>query len=163
MPKVKWLEKAILELPSARIHGFPDSSVGKEHLQWYDSRVRKIPWRRERLRTPVFLGFPCDSASKDSACNVGNLGLIPDWERPPGKGKDYPLQHPGLENSMDCTVHVVAKSDTTERLLLTHTSAHRAHTSHPKAASPVLEGSEVTGLWRLTRAVVWALRPGQVV
>ena len=30
---------------------------------------------RDRLPTPVFLGFPCGSAGKESACSVGNLGL----------------------------------------------------------------------------------------
>ena len=34
----------------------------------------KICWRRDRLPTPVFLGFPCGSAGKKSACNVGDLG-----------------------------------------------------------------------------------------
>ena len=32
------------------------------------------------------------------------------WEDPLEKGKGYPLQYSGLENSMDCTVHGVAKS-----------------------------------------------------
>ena len=48
---------------------------------------QKIPWRRDRLCTPVFLGFPGGSDSKDSACNVGDLGSIPGLERSPGKGK----------------------------------------------------------------------------
>ena len=48
-------------------------------------------------------GFPCGSASKESACNVGDLGLIPGLERSPGGGKGYPLQYSGLENSMDCS------------------------------------------------------------
>ena len=39
--------------------------------------LRKIPWRRDRLPTPVFLGFPCGSAGKESSCNAGDLGLIP--------------------------------------------------------------------------------------
>ena len=34
------------------------------------------------------------------------------WEDPPGEGKGYPLQYSGLENSMDCIVHRVAKSQT---------------------------------------------------
>ena len=38
---------------------------------WFDSWVGKIPWRREKLPTPVFLGFPGGSAGKESACNVG--------------------------------------------------------------------------------------------
>ena len=63
--------------------------------------VGKICWRRDRLPTPVFLGFPCDSAGKDSTCNAGDLGSIPGLERSPGEGKGYPLQYSGLENSTD--------------------------------------------------------------
>ena len=55
-------------------------------------------------------GFPCGSACKDSACNVGDLGSIPGLGRSPGEGKGYPLQYSGLENSMDCIVHGVTKS-----------------------------------------------------
>ena len=61
---------------------------------------REDPWRRDRLPTPVSLGFPCDSAGKESACNVGDLGLILGLGRSPGEGKDYPLQYSGLENSV---------------------------------------------------------------
>ena len=56
------------------------------------------------------LGFPCGSAGKESACNVGDLGSIPGLGRSPREGKVYPLQYPGLENSMNCIVHRVAKS-----------------------------------------------------
>ena len=56
------------------------------------------------------LGFPCDSAIKESTCNAGDLGLIPELGRSPGEGKGYPLQYSGLENSMDCIVHGVTKS-----------------------------------------------------
>ena len=56
------------------------------------------------------LGFRCGSAGKESACNVGNLGLISWLGRSPGEGKGYPLQYSGLENSMDCLVHGVPKS-----------------------------------------------------
>ena len=41
---------------------------------------------------------------------MGDLGLIPGLGRFPGEGKGYPLQYSGLENSMDCIVHQVAKS-----------------------------------------------------
>ena len=77
-----------------------------------DSKVGKICWRRERLPTPVFLGFPGGSAGRESACNAGDLGLIPELGRSPGKGNGYPLQYAGLENSMDCIVHRVARSRT---------------------------------------------------
>ena len=79
---------------------------------WYDSWVRKNPWRRDKLYTPVFLGFPYGSAGKESACNLGNLGLIPGLGICPGEGKGYPLQCSGLENSMDCIVHGITKSRT---------------------------------------------------
>ena len=63
-----------------------------------------------RLPTPVFLGFPCGSTGKESACNVGDLGSIPRLGRSPGKGKGYPFQYSGLENSMDCIVLGVTNS-----------------------------------------------------
>ena len=71
-----------------------------------------IPWRREQLPTPVFMGFPGGSASKESTCNAGDPDSIPGLQRSPGEGKGYPLQYSGLENSMDCIVHGVAKSPT---------------------------------------------------
>jgi len=37
--------------------------------------------------TPVFLSFPCGSAGKESTCNEGDLGSIPEWEDPLEKGK----------------------------------------------------------------------------
>ena len=40
------------------------------------------------------------------------VGLIPVLGRSPGEGKGYPLQYSGLENSMDCIVHGVTKSQT---------------------------------------------------
>ena len=60
-------------------------------------RGQKICWRGNRLPTPVFLGFPCDSAGKESACNVGDLGLIPGWGRSPGEEHGIPPQ-PGEES-----------------------------------------------------------------
>ena len=57
-------------------------------------------------------GFPCGSAGKESACSVGDLGLIPGLGRSPGERNGYPLQYSGLENSMDCIVLGVTKSQT---------------------------------------------------
>ena len=72
--------------------------------------VGKISWRRDRLPTPVFLGFPGGSDGKESTCNVGDLGLIPGLGRSPGDGKGYLLQYSGVENSKDSIVHGVAKN-----------------------------------------------------
>ena len=55
---------------------------------------------------------PDSSVGKESACNVGYLGLVLELGRSPGEGKGYPLQYSGLENSMDCIVHGIAKSRT---------------------------------------------------
>ena len=48
-------------------------------------------WKKDRWLIPVFLGFHCGSAGKESACNEGDLCLIPGLERSPGEGKGYPL------------------------------------------------------------------------
>ena len=61
---------------------------------------------------------PCGSAGKESTWNEGDLGLIPGSGRSPGEGKGYPLQYSGLENSMDCIVHGVAKSWIRQQLSL---------------------------------------------
>ena len=58
------------------------------------------------------LGFLCGSAGKESTCSEGNLDSIPALGRSPEEGKGYPLHFSGLENSMDCIVHGVTKSQT---------------------------------------------------
>ena len=58
------------------------------------------------------MGFTCGSAGKESTCNEGDLGLIPVLGRSRGEENSYPLQYSGLENSMDCIGHAVAKSQT---------------------------------------------------
>ena len=73
------------------------------------------------------MGFPDSSVGKESACNAGDPGLIPGSGRSPGEGKGYPLQYFGLENSMDYTVHGVAKSwtwlsDFPEKAMAPHSS-----------------------------------------
>ena len=74
------------------------------------SHTRKALY--EKNYTHITLGFPGGSDGKESACNVGDLGLIPGLGRSPGERKGYPLQYSGLENSMDCIVRGVAKSQT---------------------------------------------------
>ena len=63
------------------------------------------------------MGFPGGLDGKESACNVGDLGLIPGWGRSPGEGNGYPLQHSCLENPMvggawQSTVYGVTKRRT---------------------------------------------------
>ena len=56
------------------------------------------------------MDFLCGSAGKVSACNVGDMNLIPGLGRSPGEGKGYLLQYSGLENPMDSIVHDFVKS-----------------------------------------------------
>ena len=63
------------------------------------------------------MGFPGGSEVKASACNAGDLGLIPGLGRSPGEGNGNSLQYSCLENPMDrgawwATVYGVAKSQT---------------------------------------------------
>ena len=58
------------------------------------------------------MGFPDSSVGEDSACNAGDSHSIPGSGRANGEGIGYPLQYSGLENSMECIVHRVAKSQT---------------------------------------------------
>ena len=65
----------------------------------------------------MFLDFPAGSETEESACNLGDLGLIPGLGRSPGGGNDNPLQYSCLENSMDrrawwATIHGVTKGQT---------------------------------------------------
>ena len=86
----------------------------QETRPWFDSWVRKIPWRRDRPPTPVFLGFPCGSAVKDPPTVQETwVGKIP-WrrERPPTPGF-WPGEFHGLYNPWS-----FKESDTTERLSL---------------------------------------------
>ena len=46
------------------------------------------------------MGFPGISGGKESACNAGDLGSIPEWGRSPGEGNGNSLQYSCLENSM---------------------------------------------------------------
>ena len=50
------------------------------------------------LPTPVFLDFSGSSDSKESTCNVKDLGSIPGLGRSPGGGHGNPLQYSCLEN-----------------------------------------------------------------
>ena len=120
--KMMCLISCTLSSPKSHILAFPyvfggflDSSIGVclqcRRLR-FNSWVWKIRWRSNKLPNPLFLGFPCGSAHKESACNAGDLGLIPGLGRSPGEGKGYPLQYSGMENSMDCVAHGVTKSRT---------------------------------------------------
>ena len=73
--------------------------------------VSKASW----LYQLSFKGFPHSSVDKQSACNAGDPGSIPGWERSPGEGNGNPLQYSRLENPTDrgawqASVHGVARA-----------------------------------------------------
>ena len=67
-------------------------------------------------------GFPCGSAGKESACKWENWVRSLGWEDPMEKRKGYAFQYSGLENSIDCIVYGVAKSQTRFSDFLFHLS-----------------------------------------
>ena len=63
------------------------------------------------------MGFPYGSAAKESACNEGDLGLIPGWEGPLEEGMAthssiLAWRKPVDRGAWQSTVHRVAKSRT---------------------------------------------------
>ena len=89
----------------------------------FNSWVGKIPWRRARLPTPVFLGFTCGSAGKESAGNAGDLGSIPGFwkilwrmERLPTPvfwpGEFHGLDSPWGRKELDMTERLTLHTDT---------------------------------------------------
>ena len=74
---------------------------------WVQSLGWEDPLEKGKATHSSILGLPWWLS-----CNVGDLGSIPGLGRSPGEGKSYPPQYSGLENSMDCVVHGVAKSRT---------------------------------------------------
>ena len=95
--------------------GFPDSSIDKES----NSNARDpglIPESRRSTGEGIGYAFHYSSGSpvvqlvKNPSAKWGDLGSIPGLGRTSGEGKGYPLQYSGLENSVDCIVHGVTKT-----------------------------------------------------
>ena len=66
------------------------------------------------INSHVQMDFSCHSVGKESACNAGDLGLIPGLGRSPGEGNGNPLQYSCLGNPVDrdawqATIHRVPK------------------------------------------------------
>ena len=105
--------------------GFPDSSISKEPTcNARDPGL--IPGLGRSAEEGI--GYPLQYSwaslvtqlVKESACNVEDLGSLPGLWKSPGEGKGYPLQCSGLENSMDCVVHGVARCQTQQRAFHFH-------------------------------------------
>ena len=108
------------------------------------------------------LGFAGGSDGKESTCNAGDLDLISGLSRSPGEGKGYPLQYSGLENFLDCIVHVVTKSRTWLSDFHFHFSERRKITPRgnqgkPKEMRASLVAQMVKSLPALRETQVWFL------
>ena len=96
---------------------FPSSTPGKGIFAWVESTYfwfLNIQYIKKSHKSDAYYflsELPC-SWLYIYICNAGDLGSIPGLERSPGEGNRYPLQYSGLENSMDCIFHGVAKSQT---------------------------------------------------
>ena len=105
------------------IWGFPDSSVGKESA-CNGGDPGLVPGSERSAGEGIGYPLQYSWASRVAQLVKNPSAMQETWVRslglgkPPGKGKSYPRQYSGLENSMDCVVHEVAESDTTERLSL---------------------------------------------
>ena len=94
--RVRWLDGITVTM-SEQTPGVGD---GQGSLACCSPWCHKESDTTDRLNwpTPVFLGFPGGSDSKESSCNVGDLGSIPGLGRSPGEGTGNPLQYSCLEN-----------------------------------------------------------------
>ena len=81
----------------------------------WETGVWSLDWedllQKEMATHSSILGLPSGSAGKESACNVGDRGLIPGLGRSHGERKSYPLQDSGLENSKGITKSQIRLSD----------------------------------------------------
>ena len=106
----------ILPVRQAKASSLVGISLWKGFHGWKEvlisSLLKEIGSTGLCLQPDIPLGFPGGSAGKESACNVGDLSSTPGLRRSPGIGNGYPFQYSGLENSIDCIVHGVAKSQT---------------------------------------------------
>ena len=116
--------------------------------------------------------FPGGSDSKESACNVGDLGSIPGSGRSPGEGTGNPLQYSCLENPLDrgawqATAHGVTKSRTrlsnitftfTMRLFLNNTGCVWGIGWEGWARE---QGNHKEGSWQKSRPAIMAASLGQ--
>ena len=82
--------------------------------------------QKMKLHLKHMMGFPGGSESKESACNAGDMDLVPELGRSPGGRHGSPLQYSCLENphgQRSLAVHEATESDTNEQLS-THTCTH---------------------------------------
>ena len=97
----------------------------------------------------LYWGFPDSSVGKESACNAGDPGSIPELGRSCGEGNGYSLQYSGLENSMGSLYSPWGhkEADTTEKLSLHFTSLllYCTPQAHKSCSCPALGPNKKPG------------------
>ena len=98
----------------------------------FDPGDGRIHWRRDRLPTPVFLGFPCGSAGKESTCYAGDPSSIPGSRSSSEEGIGYLLQYSwasllaqpvkNLPAMQETWVRSLGQEDPLEEGMATHSS-----------------------------------------
>ena len=112
-----WESLPLTHQVTGKVYGFSNSTVSfpplwaalalmKGLCTWEPGLDTSLPLSRLLIWEFIlllykYLGFPSSPDGKESACNAGDPGLIPELGRPPGEGNGYLLQYSCLENSMD--------------------------------------------------------------
>ena len=102
-------------------------------------------------------GFPGGSDGKVSACSAGDLGSIPGLGRSSGEGKGYPFQDSGLENSVDCIDHGVAKSRWTRLSYFHSVRLSEGPSGQAETSSPVEARLHTLGCFSMIRTYSFLL------
>ena len=129
---------AVFHVAPGRRRGVSDSESLEPQAPRCQASALGIPGERLNPQVrPFYLEasnsiFPGGSAGKESAHNVGDLGLIPGSGRSLGEGNGYPLQYSCLENSIDrgawqVTIHGIAKGQTRFQVTNTHSGVLNSH------------------------------------
>ena len=107
------------------------------------------------LNYSIYVGFPGSPDGKESACNVGDLGLIPGLGRSPGGGHSNPLQYSCVKNPMDRGAWGsyrpggLKESDTSDRLSTVHVALVFGYMNHrPLNSKIIMELDRYTILWK---------------
>ena len=137
---VSWVARLVKNLPAVQ-----------ETPVWL--LVRMFPWRRDRLPTPVFLGFPGGSDGKESTCSVGDMGLIPGFGNPLKEGVTTHFSFLAWWIPMDrgawwVTVHRVTKSWTRlSNLTHTHPMIEHIYKRYWCNKGLLFEGETFLSIW----------------
>ena len=100
--KSKMLLRWLVWAAEKMMEPVPKKRRQKEGHHWVGKFSFRMLWSKTFVTCfPAHWGFSHSSVDKNSTCNAGDPGLIPESGRSPGDGIGYPFQYSDLENSMD--------------------------------------------------------------